>query len=521
MVDKLDLMPLSGSTLPPIAGAKPVPGNLAEQVVEISLWLRRRPTDKPLPNFQAGKYEPIPRADFAEGWGASAQDIETVMECLKYIDARIERLDDTAFGSMRARRLLSVKGPLQALKTAFGTEVRQVRLATGEIVLERTGAIGIPTALEGIVLGVFGLDTRPIGTRGRVQVDHKAAASGLPTPPQIADLYKFPKPKGTAKGQVIALMQFGGGYDKNHVYKYCDDLAIRHPTLQDVCVLTGSNATGSPYDKEVTLDLEVAASVAEEATLVTYFAPHNERGWLEAISKAVHDTQYRPTIMSISWGAPELGTSNTLTWTPRAMKAMSQLFVDAASVGMTVLAACGDDGADCKVGDWNSHVPYPASDPLVLACGGTSIEDFVGKPHQETAWEFGGGGISDVYPVPAYQDASALPLSHNTLGKARGVPDISGYAAPGYQFWMGQAVVLSGTSLVAPLYAAAVARRNAKVGTPAGYLHPTLYGNSALIRDIDDPVSNGTSNSLNGAPGYYGRKGWDARTGLGVYEPGP
>jgi subtilase family serine protease len=111
-------------------------------------------------------------------------------------------------------------------------------------------------------------------------------------------------------------------------------------------------------------------------------------------------------------------------------------------------------------------------------------------------------------------------MSRNTLGKGRGVPDISGYADPGYAFWVGETVVLSGTSLVAPLYAAAIARLNVKKKALTGYYHPTLYAMNAL-RDIDDPTSNNNSNGLNGAPGYFGRKGWDGRTGLGVFEPGP
>jgi kumamolisin len=523
MPDKNASVLLSGSFLPPAAGAAPVDPALIDPEIEISIWLRRKPDGDPLPDIDAGGLTPIGRADFAAEWGASPEDVETVMDYLEDINPEIERLPDDPAYPMEARRLLGVKGPVDSLATVFGATVTAARFPTGEIGLMRTGNISVPQPLKDIVLGVFGLDTRPIGTRGRADkgtAPKCAEKPDPPFPPDIAKLYRFPESENKAEGQVIALMQFGGGYDSQHVEDYFHELHVNPPDdIIDVGIAGGANTPGSPYDKEVTLDIEVAGSVAEEVTLVNYFAPHTERGWIEAIASAVHDVEREPFIMSISWGAPERGTSNTLTWSETGMKAMHDQFFDAACIGMTVLAACGDDGSDCRVGDWKAHVPYPASDPLVIACGGTTIEDFT-QPDQEIAWERGGGGISDFFvDVPKYQDENALPISRNTLGKARGVPDIAGYADPGYGFWVGCWIVLSGTSLVAPLYAAAFARLNARDGSYAGYYHHKLYKQNAK-RDIDDPVSNNTSNGLNGAPGYYGRPGWDARTGLGVVEPG-
>ena len=126
-------------------------------------------------------------------------------------------------------------------------------------IIVRDGIVMIPSSLKGIVLGVFGLDNRPIGTPGGAAEEVElqvTAASSLPTPPQIAALYKFPKPAGTSKGQVIALMQFGGGYDPNHPKKYFSDLGVIQPTLIDVGVAGSANTPGHPvYDNEVTLDI--------------------------------------------------------------------------------------------------------------------------------------------------------------------------------------------------------------------------------------------------------------------------
>ena len=312
MADKIDLVPLLGSYLPPVARAERTDADVAGREIEVSIWLRRKPTGKELPDPGAKDFKAIDRDAFAESWGASQEDVDVVMDYLKKdVDADIKLVSDKPDRSL-ARRLVRVKARVKSLEKDFGVRIEEARLASGETVLLRTGEINIPRRLEGIVLGVFGLDTRPIGTRGPAKLmSAEVDPTTLPTPPDIAKLYRFPEPAGgTAKGQVIALMQFGGGYDPDHPKQYFDDLGVSQPTLIDYIVPGGSNTPGSKYDKEVTLDIEVAGSVAVEATIVTYFAPHTEDGWITAIAAAVDDTTNRPYIMSISWGAPELGVQH-------------------------------------------------------------------------------------------------------------------------------------------------------------------------------------------------------------------
>lgn len=64
---------------------------------------------------------------------------------------------------------------------------------------------------------------------------------------------------------------------------------------------------------------------------------------------------------------------------------------------------------------------------------------------------------------------------------------------------------MGGTSAVAPLWAALVARINAAAGSPAGWINPKLYRNAGALHDI--------SVGDNGA--YAATPGWDACTGLG------
>jgi kumamolisin len=186
-------------------------------------------------------------------------------------------------------------------------------------------------------------------------------------------------------------------------------------------------------------------------------------------------------------------------------------------LGVTVLVAAGDDGSDDRVGDGRAHVDFPASSPHVVGCGGTTVALAGSAISQEVVWNDGpgggatGGGVSDVFALPAFQGASNVPHSANPNHRVgRGVPDISGDASPrsGYSVRVdGEDLVIGGTSAVAPLYAGLVALLNEKLGRPVGFLNPLLYGAPAV--GVYSDIKSGT----NGA--YSAKAGWDACTGLG------
>ena len=90
----------------------------------------------------------------------------------------------------------------------------------------------------------------------------------------------------------------------------------------------------------------------------------------------------------------------------------------------------------------------------------------------------------------------------------RGVPDVAGNADPqtGYEVRIdGTNTVIGGTSAVAPLWAALLARINQTSVNPVGYANPLLYQNPGALRDITEG-NNGDFEAV---------AGWDACTGLG------
>jgi kumamolisin len=257
---------------------------------------------------------------------------------------------------------------------------------------------------------------------------------------------------------------------------------------------------------------------------VVYFAPNTDAGFLDAVSTAAH-ADPTPAAISISWGQSED------QWTPQARTAFDQALQDAAALGVTTTVAAGDDGSSDRVGDGRPHVDFPASSPHALACGGTRLEAdaTTGTVHSETVWNNGrgggatGGGVSAVFPLPSWQTGVGVPsgAGGTDAGGAangpggRGVPDVSAVADPqtGYRVRVdGQDTVIGGTSAVAPLWAALVARLVQSTGKPLGLAQPALYDSirtgqvAAGFRDI----TVGDNGAFAAAPG------WDACTGLGV-----
>jgi kumamolisin len=125
-----------------------------------------------------------------------------------------------------------------------------------------------------------------------------------------------------------------------------------------------------------------------------------------------------------------------------------------------------------------------------------------------------GGGISDFFPVPAYQAAINLPTDISTGAKGRGVPDVSGNGDPASGYLVrvdGQEFPIGGTSAVAPLWAGLIALINQKLKRRVGLINPLLYANAAAFRD----VTVGNNKVGTAEIGYSAAPGWDACTGLG------
>lgn len=482
-----------------------------DEAIEVTVRIRRKKSIES--KLKSGEH--ITHKNYEKEYGSSQKDVDKVEAFAHLYHLSTVETD-------LARRSVMLKGSVADMEAAFGVKLSGAKDAQGCDIRVRQGDIFIPATLKDIIEGVFGLDNRPvarpmlkIAQRGGQVVSHAAAPLAF-TPNQLANIYGFPA-GFNGKGQTIAILELGGGYRTKDIASYFKGLGIKKPTIKAISVDGGKNSPGNANsaDGEVMLDIEVAGAIANGAKIVVYFCPNTDKGFLDAITKAVHDTANKPSVISISWGGPEAN------WTQQSLTNFNEAFKGAATLGVTICIAAGDNGSSDGLTDGEVNVDFPASSPYVLACGGTSLQVNNNTIVSETVWHDSdnsatGGGVSNMFDLPDYQKNSNVPKSINTGHIGRGVPDVAGDADPntGYKVLVdGQQMVIGGTSAVAPLYAGLIARINQQKGKWAGFINPVLYAeNPSVCRDI----TVGDNKTVSGNVGYSAQVGWDPCTGLGV-----
>jgi kumamolisin len=520
MSSKPGRITIRGSEKAPLADARAVGPVQADERMEVTIRLRsKNPLSTLSANHVADDVTPnqrsyLSRAELADAHGADPQDVAKVVSFAQGHQLVVVETNPD-------QRSLVLSGTTASFNAAFGTSLQNYEHAEGTF-RGRVGSLTVPSDLEGIIEGIFGLDDRP-QARPHYQRHQKGgiasevASPGSFTPTQLASLYNFPSGLD-GSGQCIGLIELDGGFRPADIRAYFSGLGLPTPNVKAVRIDGGRNhpTNANSADGEVMLDIEVAAAIAPKATIVVYFAPNTSQGFLDAVNKAVHDNTHKPSVISISWGSAE---SN---WTVQSMTALDQAFQAAAAVGVTVCVAAGDNGSSDGVNDNKAHVDFPASSPFTLGCGGTKLVATGQKIASETVWNESvassatGGGVSDQFPLPTYQHNARVPVSANSGGKAgRGVPDVSADADPatGYQVRVdGQNAVFGGTSAVAPLYAGLLALMNQKIGKPVGFLNPLIYG-SLSGKGLFNDVTLGNNGAYNAAAGWDACTGWGSAVG--------
>ena len=451
------------------------------------------------------------------------------------------RITRHALAAQRKRTHARAAARIRKFADANGLAVRGVDLAARVVILEasarqmgqifgaklyifddgqrrfraRIGRLMVPTAIAPWTRAILGFDQRPLTARPVNQLLPLAGAgagTGL-WPTQIAALYDIPL-DSDASSVCVGIIALGGGYLPADLAKALTGMRRQDRAVIDQSVSGSGNnfGGGTQADQEVALDLQIIAGLLPKARIVVYFAPNTIQSLVAAINQAVFDDVHRPQVLSVSWGSAET------FWTEPGRDAMQAVLADAMRLRVSVVFAAGDQLATAGVTDGAAHVWFPASSPYALGCGGTlPTLGSDGALTAETVWNDGfdgtGGGISDVFPVPAYQSNLVLPASVNDGAVRRGVPDVAAVAAgtPGYRVVVnGAETVKDGTSAVAPLWAVLIAIANAQRSTPLGFLNSALYSNASLFR----PITQG--NNRDGGKGYDAGPGWNACTGLGV-----
>jgi subtilase family serine protease len=293
------------------------------------------------------------------------------------------------------------------------------------------------------------------------------------------------------------------------------------------------------WSGEISLDVQWAHVVAPDAQLVLALAKSNDDADIVSATKYAVDHRLGDVI-SMSFGEGEV------CMVPRIAAAQHRLFQRATQKHITLVAASGDQGAaqpNCDGSDgYFKSASTPASDPLVLGVGGTTLnaDTTTGAYISERAWaddfsdpcpppDLGcsGGGNSGVFARPPYQDGVVN-------SQRRGVPDVAYNAGVdggvlthwgvGLQVLAGldpltpAFFIFGGTSAGAPQWSGLVALANQLAHHQVGFVNPTIYAvaRSARVAALlfhDITVGN---NNFDSVRGFNARRGWDRVTGFGT-----
>ena len=300
---------------------------------------------------------------------------------------------------------------------------------------------------------------------------------------------------------------------------------------------------------ETTLDVEWAHAMAPGAAIVLLTSPVDETEGVQGLPEFLELEKYAldhhlGKIISQSWSATE-DTLFREAAGPAGPKVVAKYLAfhhRAAAERGTLLAAAGDFGSSNPETNAVTFYPFPtvgfpASSPFVTGVGGTILStDTSGHYQSETVWSdrgccAGGGGVSQLFKAPPYQEFWLPRHVQRQLGGMRGVPDVSynadcdnailvylsyfGPASAGYY-------TICGTSEGSPQWAGIVADLNQYAGRPLGFLNPALYAIGGLGRfgafGRDITVGNNELLDVPGAvaPGYDAAPGWDPASGWGT-----
>ncbi|CAK9252008.1 unnamed protein product [Sphagnum jensenii] len=362
----------------------------------------------------------------------------------------------SGFSVSENKLFVKASGTTQTMNAAFHTEIHQYQ-ANGKTYFAPAYDVQVPA--NSLIRSVVGLHNLSLArahiVKARADSPHTGSGPvGGYTPSEINSAYNIPSSvNGSAAGtgQTLAVFELDG-YKSSDITAYETQFGLSATPLQNVLVdgTTGSAGLGAD---EVTLDIELMIAVAPNASkILVYEGPNSEQGVIDTYSKIASDNLAQS--ISTSWGSPEqsLATAD--------LEAENTVFKQMAAQGQTIYSAAGDSGADDN--GTSLSVDDPSSQPYVVGVGGTELTiDSSGAYQSETTWNngsaangAGGGGISTVWTIPAWQVGAA---TGKTLGSTtmRNVPDVSLNADPstGYAiYYNGAWSVYGGTSCAAPLW---------------------------------------------------------------------
>lgn len=311
--------------------------------------------------------------------------------------------------------------------------------------------------------------------------------SGM-SPSDVKHAYNLPDTGG--KGTIAIIGAYDDASIESDLAVFSKQFGLASCTTKNGCFekhkMSSSVKSDSGWAMETTLDVEWAHAIAPNAKILLVEATTpSGANLLSAIDYAAKRTDV--VSVSMSWGGSEF--PEEVSYDSHFKSVSNAVF----------FASSGDDGTGAS---------WPASSPMVVGVGGTTLTlKADGSFSTEKAWNGSGGGISAYESEPAYQKSYNIPKANGM----RAIPDVSYDADPSTGFSIyrkGSWQVVGGTSAGAPQWAA-IAALGSGAGNSNFYTDKASNKSTSYFRDI--------TSGTNGSCGYLctARTHYDYVTGLG------
>lgn len=474
------------------------------------------------------------------------------------------------------------------------------------IVFANTSAAQVPASLASNVAGISGLTNYVHAHSNYITAKQGAQAAGKPVPhygagpggsglvpSQLRSIYSADGlyalgPSGRGGHTNLAVFELSG-YTRADVQQYehtffgsGEDVWLTDVNVDGGPVTPNAGLTcfGNPCTPDYSGDIEVEADIETQIAiapavshLFVYNAPNDDLGigLLDEYAKIASDNNV--DAISSSWGLCEGDAGLGIIY------AEAQSFLQMAIQGQSMFSAAGDTGAfGCLRGSGfpGAMAGDPTSQPFVVGVGGTSfglwdpgtnahpaypssgetvwnVQDLCSDANSETLFfcEFfgaGGGAVSQVWRMPAYQAGNGVVSSFSQSGgyclQATGVscretPDVSANAdefTPYAEYCTGNPTTnstcatfsggqpvpgwfgIGGTSLAAPFWSGLIDLVASRTGNRPGFVNWGLY---RLFNHYSNPYGNyfhditGANSTVNNNGFYPTTPNYDIATGIG------
>ncbi len=487
-------------------------------------------------------------ADFTANYGPTAAQVHAAV-------AYLQQQGFTNITTEPNNILVDATAPASVVQKAFDTTLHGFT-QNGLNVYANTSPAYIPQALAGNVIAVLGLnDAQAAAAR------HERQENTLATPTPAPTANPCTENVNTTTGTAVC-PRFYTPADYKIAY---DATSVPDATRTSIAIMTEGQLSQSISDfrdnetrdglpevpittvqvqpmssdtsggEEWTLDMLASTGLAGNVKMLYLynFASLSDADIVEGYNRWVTDD--KAPIANSSFGGCEV-----FPYQDGAMLAADEILVEAAAQGQTMFVSTGDTGGYCGIAGVPPNgapgglpfVEWPAASPYVTAVGGTDLfTNPDGSYLGESAWEAGGGGVSQFEYGP-YWESGVQPVSSTPAGFTfRGVPDVAMDAAleTGMDIWFsGTEYIIGGTSLASPLAAGAYARLQSAHDNTLGFAPIKFYSIYSQNQGAPSSMSagpppwqmiGGFHDILSGSNGAYtALPKYDYTTGLGSID---